>query len=284
MSRHILVLGATGMLGQEIMSIAKHRGFTVTGLARKSADINIDLTDTKKLKAVLDKNSVDIIVNAAALVSIEACQELPDEAFEINGKLVSVLADFCERKGIKLIQISTDHYFDEDGKYAHRETDQVKLVNEYARTKYAGEIFASALGEALILRTNIVGFRGCSYRPTFLEWLIDRLRNRRPLKMYTDVFHSPIDVNSFAHGVFDLEGCDTTGTVNLAGSEVVTKETFIRAVAKELEIELDWVRTGSAPKEGVPRANSMGLDVSLAESVLGYKLPSVFHVVKKLLA
>ncbi|MDG1143218.1 MAG: sugar nucleotide-binding protein [Burkholderiales bacterium] len=284
MSRHILVLGATGMLGQEIVSIAKHRGFMVTGLARKSADINIDLTDTKKLKAVLDKSSVDIIVNAAALVSIEMCQELPDEAFEINANLVSVLADFCQGKNLKLIQISTDHYFNQDGIYAHSETDQVKLVNEYARTKYAGEMFASTIEEALILRTNIVGFRGLSCRPTFLEWLIGRLRNRRPLEMYSDVFHSPIDVNSFVHGVFDLEARNATGTINLAGSEVVSKEVFIRGVAGALEIELDWATTGSAPKEGVPRANSMGLDVSLAESALGYKLPTVLQVVKNLLA
>ncbi len=63
------------------------------------------------------------------------------------------------------MQISTDHYFCGQGDLKHDESAPVTLLNEYARTKYAGEAFALTNPEACVIRTNVVGFRGWEVRP-----------------------------------------------------------------------------------------------------------------------
>ena len=73
--------------------------------------------------------------------------------------------------------VSTDHYWQGDGRLLHAEDAPIQLVNEYARSKHAGERFAlSGSGPSLALRTNIVGVRGWKGRPTFAEWAVGAIR------------------------------------------------------------------------------------------------------------
>ncbi len=113
---------------------------------------------------------------------------------------------------------------------------------------------------------------------------MDTLRNRKPLKLFFDSFHSPIHVADFASGLFELIVVDACGVLNLAGRDVVSKAEFIGKIAQSMSINLDWAEMGSVVDLGLPRANSLGLDVSRAEGILGYHLPSVDSTIAKLVA
>ncbi len=280
----VLIVGATGMLGQALVAEARHRGIAVLGIARYGADINIDLADTVALESALQSVTVDVVVNAAAIVSLELCEREPGRAYAVNARPVGCMAEYCRRMGIRFIQVSTDHYYRGDGRYAHTEDAPISLLNEYARTKFAGEAFALLAPTTLVLRTNIVGFRGDSTRPSLVEWIMDTLRNRKPLKLFFDSFHSPIHVADFASGVFELMAVDARGVLNLAGRDVVSKAEFVRKIAQSMSINPDWAEMGSVVDLGLPRANSLGLDVSRAEGILGYRLPSVDSTIAKLMA
>ena len=82
-----------------------------------------------------------------------------DKYKEINSDLVNVLAHACSKDKKKFIHISTDHFYVNDKKKLHSETDEIKIVNNYAMTKRIGELNALRFEDALVVRTNITGIR-----------------------------------------------------------------------------------------------------------------------------
>lgn len=278
MNRKILLLGATGLLGQAVAREVVSRGFSLLAAARHDAPIVCDIGDDNALLNVLDTHRPDVVVNCAALADIEACEKDRDLAWRINARPVALMAEWSRISGKRLIHISTDHYFTEGGAALHDENATVRFVNEYARTKFAGEAFAMTDSGALVLRTNIVGIRGWE-RPTFAEWAIDVALNDQPATLFSDVYVSSIDVGALARAIFDLEARGASGLMNVAASEVFSKDTFVREMGRQLDRPLNLARTELSGTRTVGRANSLGLDVRRAESVLNYKLPSLRDVV-----
>lgn len=281
MTRKVLVLGGTGLLGQAVAQEAGSRGYIVLAAARRNAEINLDVSDDAALAAALAKCAPDIVVNCAALADIDGCERDPGLAWLINGRPLARLSAWSKATGGKLIHISTDHYFISGDSAPHDEHAAIDLVNEYARSKFVGEALALISPHALILRTNIVGFRGWK-QPTFAEWAVDAALNNRPVSLFTDVYVSSIDVRAFSRALFDLETRGATGLINLAASEIFSKDTFVRELARQLGRPLSAARSESFVVRPVPRANCLGLDVGRAESLLGYRLPSLQQVISSL--
>jgi dTDP-4-dehydrorhamnose reductase len=281
----IVILGSTGMLGQALTKEAFKHQFQITGIARKNADICCDITNDQALTKVIELIEPHIIINAAAIVNIKTCEEQPSLAYLVNARPVAILAEIARQKNIYLVQISTDHYYTGDMNYQHNEMDAIRLPNEYARTKYVAEYFALNSSMPLVIRTNIVGFRGEVNNPTFLEWVLDSLTNRTPMTLFNDFFTSSIDVTSFAKILFNLLDKKCLGVLNVASREVFSKRAFIEAIADDLGVNLLHTKVGSVlDLNGIPRAESLGLDVSKVEQILGYKMPTMLQVINELIA
>jgi len=281
MADTILVLGATGQLGRAIMARAEHLGLRAVGAARTGSHLDLDLADDEALARAVDMVKAAIVVNCAAVVSLDRCQQTPEQAWRVNARAVAVLVESCRATGSRLVQVSTDHFFTGDGDDLHAEDAPVRLVNEYARTKFAGERYALTAQGGLTLRTNFTGFRGAA-TPTFAEWLIGALTRREPLRLFTDFYTSTIDCESCAKAMLDLTLAGATGLYNLAARTCMNKEAFARALAEELEVDLDWAQTGSVASLATARAESLGLDVRRAEAALGYALPTAREAVANL--
>lgn len=281
----ILIFGATGMLGQALVKVGRERNFETIGVARSRADICLDIRDISLLDNLLEREKPEIVINAAANVSLVDCENNPANAYEVNSRPAAVLADLCRRNGSYFIQISTDHYYKGDGALKHRENDRVVLLNEYARTKFAAESFALTYKHALVLRTNIIGFRRIPSQPTFVEWVFQMLQNQLPMKLFADYYTSSIDVGQFSEALFDLIDRYPVGILNLASREVISKEMFIRKIAAKLDYSLNNAEIGSVHDDiRVKRADSSGLDVSKAELLLNRRLPTLDEVVNRLIS
>jgi len=200
-----------------------------------------------------------------------------------NAAIVGNLSSFCLDQNIKLCHISTDHYFSGDNDRLHDENSKVLLLNEYAKTKYAGECFALTNPNSLVLRTNIVGLRNWSGSPTFVEWAIGELASKKPITMFEDVYTSSIDVKTFSKALFELISKGASGLINLASSECASKKEFITRLAIRLGFDLSNCKVGRVNTNfGVARGESLALDVSYAESILGYKLPNLDSVIESI--
>lgn len=277
-----LLLGSTGMLGQAAAAEARRRGLALRTAARRNAEIALDIADEKALSQVLENERPALIFNCAALTDLDACEHDPLAAWKVNARPLAFLAGWARRNGAKLVHVSTDQFFTEGAGAIHDEKAPVSLVNEYARSKFAGEAFALTDANALVLRTSIVGIRGWE-RPTLAEWAIGVALNDEPATLFRDAWSSSIDVAGFARAAFDMAAAGACGLYNLAASEVYTKEEFTREIARQLGRKLTRAVSGSVQGLSTARAHCLGLDSGRAEALLGRKMPKLTEVVASVL-
>jgi dTDP-4-dehydrorhamnose reductase len=254
------------MLGQALMQTAAKRGLDHAG----ASSVNADFRQPDRLEDLIKKTRPTTVINCAAITNLARCETNPCEAYMVNAQAVARLAGLV---GFRLIQISTDHFWTGDRRHAHAEHHRVRLVNEYARTKYAGERFALTAPDSLVVRTNIVG-------PRNMKWLVDGVKNGKPLTLYDDFITSPVDVWSFSEALLDIPR-ERRGILNIAGREPVSKYELGTLIANALGYETGG-KHGSVNGMKPKRAESLGLDVSRAEKLLGRTLPTPADVAEAL--
>ena len=278
----VLLTGDTGMLGQSIKKVFTNCGYTVYGISRSSPDYSINLENSQEVMTCIEDLKPDIIINTAAMVDISRCERDPGEAYLINAKLPGTIAQKSKEINSYFIQISTDHFFIGDIGKKHTEDDEVTLCNEYAQTKYLGECLSLLYSNSLVVRTNVVGFRNRGV-DTFVEWIIHSIKGNEPLTLFDDFYTSSITSVDFARILIDLINIRPTGVINIASSEVTNKEVFVCSLVKSIFGFNPVYDRGSVHSNGLTsRADSLGLDVTKAEKLLGYSMPGLKETIKSL--
>lgn len=278
----VVLMGATGLAGQAINAELASRNLLVRTLARRNADILLDLTDANALRASLKAEAPDLVINAAAEVNIEKCEENRSYTWDINTRVVGIIQEWAEKNTRPFVQISTDHFFATGGSKAHSETEGVTLVNEYARQKYAAECLSLVSSQALVLRASIVGLRAWPEK-TFAEWALGAIQEDKEITMFEDAWTSSIDTRSFARALVDMIAIhEARGLYNLGTCEVYSKAQFINELASQLNVTLTKAQKGSVFDHFDNRATSLGLDISKAQELLNWKLPTLSDVVQQI--
>jgi len=270
----VLILGSQGMLGPALMQEAAMRNIHAIGMDKHNADVVFDITNDAALVECIETQKPDVIINTVAIIDHELCEKNPGLAYTVNARPAGIIAKVSRAVGAYFIQISTDHFYSGDGDKKHTETDPVLVFNEYSRTKYLAEQLTVTNNQALIVRTNIVGFRWEAGRPTFAEWVIKSLENNDQISLFNDYYTSSIDVQHFAKILFDLLPKRPAGILNIASSQVSSKKDFIASVAYQLGHDVAHLPQKSVfSLQGARRAESLGLDVSNVEKIVGYAMP-----------
>ena len=282
--RKILLLGSSGLAGKSFYNELKKRGFKVYGVARKNADIEQDLKDFDKLQTILKKSKPDLIINCAAKVDLNFCEKFPGESWLINSALVSILTNWSISMQIPFLQISTDHFFCGNGPIKNKEEADVFLINNYSRQKYSAEFFALISKFTLVIRTSFSGIRGWEEK-TFAEWALDIVNNDTPGNLYVDAWTSTIDVTSLVNIALELLlEHQYFGLINIGASEVYSKAAFVEELAKQKRVILKNTNKVSIFSQDKLRPNSLGLDVSKVERILGYQMPDLKNVISKIIS
>ena len=136
---------------------------------------------------------------------------------------------------------------------------------------------------SLVVRTNIVGFRKKIGQRTFIEWVVDTLKNNEKIDVYDDFFTSSMHTVDFSKVLIGLFDYMPTGVVNIASSDVTSKKDFILGVSQKFFGRIPEYRTISIKEHaGVKRADSLGLDVRKIEDILGIKMPTLEETIDSL--
>jgi dTDP-4-dehydrorhamnose reductase len=146
----LLVTGAAGQLGVDLVEHALAVGDQVTAVAKA----DLDITDASAVRELLLAHRPDAVINAAAYTAVDACETNEALAFAVNGDAVGNLAAACEVVGAHLVHVSTDYVFDGTLDRPYREDDATNPQSAYGRSKRAGEQAAGAT--ATIARTSWV--------------------------------------------------------------------------------------------------------------------------------
>ena len=279
----IVILGSSGLLGKYLTTESIKRNYKTVGISRTKSDYNLDIRNFEKVDKVLKSIKPNVIINCIAITDLEYCEKYPLKAFLINTIPLIFLKSFCMKWNITLLQISTDHFFDNDKKKRHSENDKVKLLNQYARTKYAAEVIIKEYKKSLIVRTNFTGFKNYG-DPTFIEWLINMIIKEKKLELFSDYYTSTIDAYTLSKFIFDVIEKKVYGIINLASSSVVSKKEFGEKIAKLLNKKITLIKKKNKIKKKMcPRAKDLGLDITKSKKKLKKHIPNLDEVCKRLI-
>jgi dTDP-4-dehydrorhamnose reductase len=161
----VLVTGAGGQVGACVVRALE--GHEVLAAAHDT----LDLGDRDEVEQAVATFAPEAIVNAAAMTNVDACERDPDHAFLVNGLGVRHLAVAGERARAHIVHISTDYVFDGESSRPYDEWDAVSPVNEYGRSKLAGEreLAEHASSWAIVRTSWVFGKRGTD----IVSWAFD---------------------------------------------------------------------------------------------------------------
>lgn len=148
-----LIAGASGQLGQEFVRTLQQRNLPYAA----PPETQFDITAPDAIAAVLAETRPDVLINCAAYTNVEQAEQTPAPAYLVNETAVGHLASACAIAGVKLVHFSTDYSFDGTKKGLYTEEDTPAPLNEYGRSKLAGEVLlASHSVDSLVLRLSWV--------------------------------------------------------------------------------------------------------------------------------
>lgn len=273
----ILVTGATGLLGSSLTPFLKAHGYaTVTHARTGGADFLADLANKDKTFELLTQIQPSVIIHLAGLTSVEFCQERPNAAYLANTLTVENLVNWILQTGstCHLVQISTDQVY--DGAGLHTE-DQVTLTNNYAFSKYAGEL-AAARVPSTILRTNFIGRSKVSNRESLTDWVYTSLTGGKHIQVLRDVFFSPLSMATLVEMIQFVIERRPVGIFNLGSHNGMSKADFDFAFAECLRLQtstMSRIDTSEATFLKAYRPKDMRMDSSKFEHMFDIKLPDL---------
>lgn len=151
----IVVTGALGQLGQEIMKLAvgSEHEFVFTDIRATDNVSLLDITDADAVDAFVGKD-VDVIVNCAAYTDVNKAESDEESARQINAAAAGILASAAAKADALLIHVSTDYVFDGTSTVPYREDCLPAPTGAYGRTKLEGERLVQKSGcRYMIFRT-----------------------------------------------------------------------------------------------------------------------------------
>lgn len=254
----LLVFGQNGQVGSALADLSGP-DLSVTALSRADAD----LTDPEACARAVEQSRADIVVNAAAFTSVDAAESDEVTAMAVNARAPGAIADAARRRGLPLIQLSTDYVFPGDRETPWREDDMPAPINVYGATKRLGEqAVIGAHPGAVILRTSWVF---SSEGTNFVRTMLRVAQGRDSLNVVNDQIGCPTSAADIARAIVWIARAQAVqsavpGIFHFCGAPAVTWHGFAQAIfarSRELNPRLvpirtaDWVAPANRPRYSV---------------------------------
>ena len=279
MSR-VLVTGATGLLGPYLVDACRRAGEVIT-TSRNGGDYPCDLTEPADVARLVDAVEPTIVVHAAAMTDVDACERDPDTAVALNCQTVAHLAEAVQNS-CRVVVVSTDQVYP-DSAGPHGEED-VGPVNVYGRTKLEGERAALSRPRSLVVRTNFFCASRSAGRQSLSDFIEHSLARGAAITLFDDVLFSPLHAKTLSDVIVDLVHCGFEGVVNVGSVDGMSKLEFGLAVADHLGLDTATVRAGNSSDipGRAPRPRDLRMDVERVQAALQSTMPRLRHEVAKL--
>ena len=251
----IMITGAGGMLGSDMVSTARGLDHEVVVVDRAA----FDLSDEVAVRAAVQSAAPDAVINCAAWTDVDGAEEYEPEAALVNAQGAGNLAIAAATVGAKICQISTDYVFDGTKEGAYVESDPTAPLQAYGRSKLAGEqAVRSASPEHFIVRTSWL-FGPANQRPNFVETMLKAGSAGGPVEVVDDQIGCPTYTGHLADGILELIESTSFGIHHMAGSGACSWYGFSKELFEQAGVDADLVAadTASSDRPAKRPANSV---------------------------
>ena len=207
----ILVTGAGGMLGRDVVRAAERAGHAAIGLSRPE----LDVTDAAAVAERVTDERPQAVVNCAAYTDVDGAEDAPEAALRVNAEGAGLVAAAAAAAEASVLYPSSDYVFDGRKGAPYLESDEPAPLSAYGRSKLAGErATAQASPRHLVVRSSwLFGTGGRN----FVETMLSLGRERGELRVVTDQVGCPTYTPHLAEAVVRLAEHGAHGTCHVAG-------------------------------------------------------------------
>jgi dTDP-4-dehydrorhamnose reductase len=247
----LLVTGAGGQLGHDVVSTAAAADDEILGLSHG----DLDVTDRSAVMEAVETWRPDVIVHCAAWTAVDACESDPERAELANGRAVRWVAEACDLVGAHLVHISTDYVFDGRLSRPYHEFDRPNPLGVYGSSKLTGEREALVLGDSTtVVRTSwVCGEHGSSMVQTILRLVAAGDETPGQLAFVDDQRGCPTFTADLAPMLLRLAAERRGGIHHVTNQGPVTWFEFARAVVAAAGRNPDIVRPITTAQLDPPR-------------------------------
>jgi dTDP-4-dehydrorhamnose reductase len=227
----VVVTGAGGMLGRDVVLAAGNAGHDVVGFGRTE----LDVTDAGGLVAKFELERPDVVINCAAWTDVDGAEEAEEAATAVNGTGAGNVAAAAAELGAGVLYVSSDYVFDGAKGAPYVETDQPAPLSAYGRTKLAGEEATAAANKRhFVVRSSwLFGIGGSNFVETMLRLAADH----GEVLVVRDQVGSPTYTWHLAYGVVRLiEGIEY-GIHHMAAAGSCSWYEFAREIFEQAQVE-----------------------------------------------
>ena len=227
----IAILGGKGMLGTDLARAFKER--------RDQAAVfdlpEFDITRQEDLERIAGE--YPLIINCAAYTNVDGAQSESDIAYKINAQAVGELGAAAKKTGARGLHISTDFVFDGESDTPYVETDKPNPINEYGKSKLAGEqlLVESGCGHCIMRVEWTYGSAGNN----FVSKLIRLAKERTKMSVVADQVGSPTATIQAAVAICELADKKANGLFHFAAAGYVSRYEMAKFVFDKLGIDID---------------------------------------------
>lgn len=273
----VLITGAGGQLGTDLQAAFADHDVVALG------HDDLDVTHEPGVVAAVGEAAPDLVVHAAAFTQVDACEDQPRHAWQVNALGAWWIARAASLAGAALVHVSTDYVFDGLLGRPYTEFDAVSPRSVYGRTKEAGEqLVRRACPAHYIVRTSWVHGRvGANFAKTMLRVG----RERGALSVVDDQTGAPTFTFDLAPAIRALAVSGRHGTYHLTNRGSCTWFELARAIFEDVGLDVDVSPTDAATWGApAPRPPYSVLDNHLARLLDLEPLPPWRDSLRRLLA
>ena len=201
----VLVTGASGQLGYDVVRELTKRGHEAVGVSSKEMDI----TDPMQVEKVITEAQVDVVMHGAAYTAVDAAEDNEQQCRLVNANGTENIAAVCKKLDIPMVYISTDYVFDGQGTRPWEPEDERHPLNVYGQTKYEGELAVQKnLEKYFIVRIAwVFGINGNN----FIKTMLKLSKTHDTLTVINDQIGSPTYTYDLARLLVDMMETDQYG-------------------------------------------------------------------------
>lgn len=259
-SPRLLITGGDGQLAHAMKYHSQAREHFIFPCSRKE----LDILNAQAIDDAINEYKPNIIINTAAFTAVDQLEIDKKE----NSNNTSHLVSACKNHHIPLIHISTDYVFDGKQNIPYKENDIPNPINEYGKSKLAGEkIIATQLEQYIILRVSGIFSQ---YKKNFFTTLLNAAQQKKEISVVADQITCPTSANDIASAIYTLTAnMHTYGIYHFCSHEAVSwyefTKTFVdNAVLKPISLQ-DYQTPAQRPIYSVLNCDKIRKDYGITQ-------------------
>lgn len=243
-SMRILLIGAAGQLGQDLLPVLEQRCHKLTSVTHEQ----LEICSQEAVREAVGVARPQCIINTAAFHRVDDCEEQADRAFAVNMIGVRNLARAAEEAGAALAHFSTDYVFGGEKRTPYRESDLPQPLSVYAMSKLAGEFAVRAYcSRHFVIRTcGLYGMGGSrSKGGNFVETMLRLATQKKNIRVVADQMVTPTSTADLAERVLPLIESQHYGLYHMTSTGECSWHEFAAEVFRLAGVNADLHPTDS---------------------------------------